>query len=83
MILDNIGAVYESLDDHRKALDYHNQAIAIAKEVGDKATLATALRNVGIAERALGDTAKAVAHLNQALENARAVGNPPIDRIGH
>jgi len=78
VLLDNIGAVHELLDDHRKALDFHNQSISIANDVGDKATLATALRNAAIAERALGSSKQAIEHLNLALDKARSVGNPRL-----
>ena len=32
----NLGTVYQSLGEYRKAETYHNDAIVILKEIGDK-----------------------------------------------
>ena len=34
--LGNLGLAYFSLGDYRKAIDYHEKALAIAVEIGDK-----------------------------------------------
>ena len=42
-----IGCGYRSQGDYVKAIEYHKQDLAIAKEVGDRAGEGTAYRNLG------------------------------------
>ena len=50
-----------------EAKDYETMSLAIARESGDEATAAEALRWLGIAESGLGNTAAARAHMEEAL----------------
>jgi len=45
--LNGIGAVYEALDDDKKALPYYEQALAAARKINNRDLIATNLYNVG------------------------------------
>jgi tetratricopeptide (TPR) repeat protein len=45
--LNGIGAVYEALDDDKKALPYYEQALAAARKSNNRDLIATNLYNVG------------------------------------
>ncbi len=61
-----------------RALEYYEQALAIRREVGDRAGEATALTNLGDAFDGLGDPQRALELYEQALAIRREVG----DRAG-
>jgi tetratricopeptide (TPR) repeat protein len=76
--LSNMGAVYYSLGEKEKALDYLNQALSIFKAVGDRTGEAITLNNIGLIYDSLGETQKALDHYNSVLAIKRALG----DRVG-
>jgi hypothetical protein len=49
----NLGCAYESQGDFSKAIEYHTQHLAIAKEVGDRAGEGTAYGNLGTCHKHL------------------------------
>jgi len=49
MAYGNLGSAYQWLEDFSKAIEYHMQHLAIAKEVGDRAGEGRAYCNLGIA----------------------------------
>ena len=53
----NLGNAYQSQGDFSKAIAYHTQRLAIAKEVGDRAGEGRAYGNLGNAYRSQGDYA--------------------------
>ena len=57
-----IGCGYRSQGDYVKAIEYHKQDLAIAKEVGDRAGEGTAYRNLGTCHMHLNEYVKAVAY---------------------
>ena len=57
-----------------EARDYEAMSLAIAREAGDEATAAEALRWLGIGESGLGNTAAARAHLVEAIAICRRLG---------
>ena len=73
--LNNIGAVYDSLGEKQKALDYYNQALPIVRPVGDRSGEARTLNNIGAVYDSLGEKQKALDFYNQALRIERAVGD--------
>ncbi len=75
LFLHNMGSVYSALGEKQKALGYYEQALAIRREVGDRAGEAVALNNIGGVYHALGELQKALAYFEQALPIHRAVGN--------
>ncbi len=48
ILLNNIGMNYTDLRDYKKAQEYYEKTIAIKKEMGDSARLATTYNNIGV-----------------------------------
>jgi hypothetical protein len=57
-----LGNAYDSLGDCSKAIEYHGQRLAIAKEVGDRAGEGMAYANLGTGHMYLNENDKAVAY---------------------
>jgi len=55
-----LGNAYASLGDFNKAIEYHTQHLAIAKEVGDRAGEVIAYGSLGNAYQSQGDFSKAI-----------------------
>ena len=55
-----LGRAYQSLGDYAKAIEYHEQHLAIAKEVGDRAGEGRAYSYLGNAYWLQGDFSKAI-----------------------
>ena len=69
--LDHLGLAYARLGDARRAIGFHEQALAINREIGSITkgsgvdglpTQGTALGNLGIAYRRLGDARRAIGY---------------------
>ena len=73
--LGNLGLGYSALGETRKAIEYHEQDLAIARETGDRRGEGSALGNLGIAYGALGETRKAIEYYEQGLAIARETGD--------
>ncbi len=73
--LNNIGEVYNGLDEYSKALEILQQALAIRKEVSDNAGIGETLNHIGEAYNGLDEYPKALAVLQQALAIRKEVGN--------
>ncbi|TET22092.1 MAG: tetratricopeptide repeat protein, partial [Candidatus Stahlbacteria bacterium] len=58
--LGNIGLVYRTLGEPRKALDYHQKALEIDEKIGSLEGQANQLGNIGIVYEALGEPRKAL-----------------------
>jgi len=63
-----IGNAYHSLGDYRKALEYHEKRLKIAKEIGDRAGEAEAYRNIGNAYSFLEQFENAVDYIVSAVD---------------
>jgi len=70
----NLGIAYQSQGDVSKAIEYHAQDLAIAKEVGDQAGEGRAYGNLGIAYQSLGDVSKAIEYHAQDRGRAGRTG---------
>jgi tetratricopeptide (TPR) repeat protein len=66
-LLNNLGNVYYSLEDYQQAIDYLQQSLEIAKEIGDHRGEANAWFNLGNTHNNLQQKAAA----KTAYENAR------------
>jgi CHAT domain-containing protein len=73
--------VYGNLGQHRQAISYHEQALAIARAVGNRAGEGIALNNLGLVFYALGQHTQAMQYLEQALGLLREVGKR-VDEAG-
>lgn len=76
--LGNLGLQYIYLGEFRKAIDYSQQALTIAKEISSRHGEEMALGNLGLAYRYMGYPEKAIAYYELALEIAQQIG----DRLG-
>jgi tetratricopeptide (TPR) repeat protein len=65
--LGNLGLAYSDLGEVRKAIDYYEQALKIAREIKDKEGEAINLGNLGEGYHALGEFRKAIKYHEQAL----------------
>jgi tetratricopeptide (TPR) repeat protein len=74
-ILMELGTIYFLLSESRKAIKYHEQSLAISREIGDRCGEGNALRNLGLAYAALGDAKKAIEYHEQALAISRENGD--------
>ena len=61
----NLGTAHQWLCEYPRAIDYHEQGLAIARAIGDRSGEGTALFNLALAKETLGGYA-------EALENAEA-----------
>ena len=71
----NLGICRFSLGEYRQAIDLHTQALAIARDIGDRYLEANALDYLGRAWLASGDARQAVTLLGQAVSIADATGD--------
>jgi len=74
----NLGHAYHSLGDFKKAIEYYECHLKIAKEVGDRAGEGRSYGSLGNAYYSLGDFKKAIAYHELDLKIAKEVG----DRAG-
>jgi CHAT domain-containing protein len=74
----NIGGVYLTWGDYRKALEYFDQALEMRRALGHRRQEAIALNNIGRVYDLLGEAQKALDYHRQALELRRTLG----DRVG-
>jgi tetratricopeptide (TPR) repeat protein len=63
------------LGDARQAIEFYEQALVIAREIGDKRNEGNHLGNLGNAYAALGDARQAIEFYEQALVIAREIGD--------
>lgn len=68
--LNNIGAVYDALDE-LQALKFYDEALSLYRQVGDKSAEAYALNNTAAAYFDLGDNRKALKFFDDALSLLR------------
>ncbi|KAL9981278.1 hypothetical protein ACROYT_G009957 [Oculina patagonica] len=75
LLCGNLGSAFLSLGDFRKAIDYFELHLKIAKEVGNKAGEGSAYGNLGIAFSNFGDFRKAIDYFELNLKIAKEVGD--------
>jgi tetratricopeptide (TPR) repeat protein len=73
--LGNLGLAYADLGEVRKAIEFQEQRIAIAREIGDRRGEGNALGNLGNAYLSLGEVRKAIEFYEQALLIDREFGD--------
>ncbi|XP_074608622.1 tetratricopeptide repeat protein 28-like [Acropora palmata] len=74
-----------TLGDFRKAIEYHERHLKVARAVGDRVGEGSAYGNLGNAYQSLGDFRKAIEHHEKHLEIAKEVGHRVGERnaYGH
>ena len=78
VIYGSVGTGYASLGQYAKAIELHEQALAIDKELGDRKGQRTTLKGLGNCYASLGQYAKAMELFEQALAIKEELG----DRAG-
>ncbi|MDM8554850.1 CHAT domain-containing protein, partial [Desulfococcaceae bacterium HSG7] len=71
----NIGVVYSNLGRYDEALTYHEQALAIKKEIGDRRGMGISLNNIGAVYANLGRYDQALTYFEQALAIKKEIGD--------
>ena len=74
-ILNELGTISYFLSEPRKAIEFYEQALAIAREIGDRRGQGNALGNLGNAYSDLGEPKKAIKFYEQALAVVREIGD--------
>ncbi len=70
-----LGICHLQLGEYRQALDLYGQALAIAREIGDRYSEGAALGYLGSCRRVLGEYRQALDLYGQALAIAREIGD--------
>jgi len=65
--LGNLGNAYKNLGETRRAIQFYEQRLTIAREIGDRRGEGNALWNMSLALDQLGECAQAIQHAEQAL----------------
>jgi tetratricopeptide (TPR) repeat protein len=73
--LTSLGACHYSLGDYRQAIDLHTQALAIARDTGNRQGEGRHLGNLGSCHASLGNYPQAIDLYTQALAIDRDLGN--------
>ena len=73
--LGNLGLCHVSLGDYRQAIDLHTQALAIARDIGNRQSESTHLGNLGLCHFSQGDYRQAIDLHTQALAIDRDIGD--------
>jgi len=71
----NLGSAYRALGQVARAIEYHEAALAIAREIGDRQGEGAWLGNLGNAYSDLGQVARAIEYHEQALAISREIGD--------
>ena len=74
-VLGSLGNAYYNLSEYRKAIKYYEQALKIAKEVGDRKSEGIWLGSLGNVFNELSKPKKAIEYYEQALKIAKEVGD--------
>jgi tetratricopeptide (TPR) repeat protein len=75
--LGNLGIAYRSLGEYRRAIEFHEQHLAIARAIGHRRGESNALGNLGNAYHLLGEYRGAIEFHEQNLTIAREIGDRP------
>ncbi|MFC1976472.1 CHAT domain-containing protein, partial [Chloroflexota bacterium] len=75
VILNNLGGIYDNLEQYEWALEYYQQSLIIRQEVGDRAGEGTSLNNIGHIYNNLGQYKRALDYYRQSLVIAKEVSN--------
>ena len=73
----------DDLGDFRKAIEFFQQGLTIAKEVGDKESEGRAYWKLGIAYSSLYDFPKTIEFYQKNVSNAKEIGNKKSEAMGY
>ena len=66
-MLGNLGGAYMNLGETQRAIQFYEQRLTIAREIGDRIGEGTALWNMSLALDRLGQRARAIQYAEQSL----------------
>ncbi|MBC1197201.1 tetratricopeptide repeat protein [Microcystis aeruginosa BLCCF158] len=73
--LTSLGNAYTFLGEYQKAIEFHQQSLAIKREIGDRGGEAKSYDNLGIVYYSLGEYEKAIEFHQQSLAIEREIGD--------
>ena len=73
--LSNLGTCHRSLGEYERAIDLHTQALAIARDTGNRQNECAALGNLGLCHSRRGEYERAIDLYTQSLAIARDTGD--------
>ena len=73
--LTSLGIVYRSLGEYQKAIEFHQQSLAIKREIGDRGGEANSYMGLGNVYYCLGEYQKAIEFYQQSLAIFREIGD--------
>jgi len=71
--LTSLGNAYNYLGEYPKAIEFHQQSLAIKREIGDRGGEANSYNNLGTVYRSLGEYQKAIEFYQQSLAILREI----------
>jgi CHAT domain-containing protein len=77
--LNNLGALYATAGENRKALEYCEQALPVLRALSDRRGEVSTLINLGALCTSLGEHRKAIEYYNQALPPLRDLGDQRLE----
>ncbi len=80
-LLGTVGISHHRLGAVQKAIGYHEQALVIVREIGDRQGEGSTLGNLGIAYATLGEVQKAIGYYEQANAIGEQIGDPRIVEV--
>ncbi|MBI3092471.1 MAG: tetratricopeptide repeat protein [Candidatus Tectomicrobia bacterium] len=78
-VLGNLGICYQNLGEVPRAIDCHEQALAISREIGDRRGEGNQLGNLGLCYQDLGEVGRAIDNYEQALAISREIGDRRVE----
>jgi len=73
--LTSLGNVYDSLGEYQKAIEFHQQSLAITREIGDRGGEGKSYMGLGNVYYSLGEYQKAIEFYQQSLAITREIGD--------
>jgi tetratricopeptide (TPR) repeat protein len=70
-----MGGVYYNIGDFNRAMEFYHQALAIRREIGDRAGVGRLLNNMALTSRKLGKDTQALIYFQQAIPMLEAIGD--------
>jgi len=80
-ILGNLGIAYRNLGEPRKAIEFYEQRLIIAREIGDRRGEGSALWNMSLALDKLDNRGRAIDCARAALKILEEIENPRAEEV--
>ena len=76
----NLGSAYAALGQPKKAIEFHEQHLAVAREIGDRQGEAIACWNLGLRYNEAGELKRAVELMQVLVDFEREIGHPRAEK---